>query len=157
MISDKRLLFMPAILVAVSDLGSKSIAEAILTARTIEILPVLSLALGHNTGVSFGMLADSHPWITLAVSSAALALILVAGFALRSGLEKVALGLIIGGGAANLADRLMDGAVTDFISLHAGQWRLPTFNLADVAITVGAALLIASFVTMHGSTDPKEQ
>nr|WP_296578114.1 signal peptidase II [Phreatobacter sp.] len=46
------------------------------------------------------------------------------------------------GGFANLADRLHDGVVTDFIDLHAGGLHFPTFNLADVVITLGAALLL---------------
>jgi len=53
-----------------------------------------------------------------------------------------ALGLILGGGLGNLWDRLQYGYVVDFISLHYGGWYWPAFNIADSAISLGAAILI---------------
>jgi signal peptidase II len=55
----------------------------------------------------------------------------------------MALGLIAGGAIGNIYDRMRQGAVTDFIDLHLGAWHWPTFNTADIAIVVGAAILIA--------------
>ncbi len=53
-----------------------------------------------------------------------------------------ALGLILGGGLGNLWDRLNYGYVVDFISVHYGDWYWPAFNIADSAISLGAAILI---------------
>jgi signal peptidase II len=54
----------------------------------------------------------------------------------------VGIALIAGGAAGNLLDRLLHGGVTDFLELRAGHFRWPAFNLADSAITIGAALII---------------
>ena len=55
--------------------------------------------------------------------------------------EAAGIGAIIGGAAANIADRLADGAVTDFLDFYIGSYHWPAFNVADSAITVGAVLL----------------
>lgn len=74
-------------------------------------------------------------------------LLVVCGFAIRSGLSSgwplVGLGLIAGGGLANWLDRLLHGgAVTDYVSVGVGPLRTGIFNLADVAVMAGAALLL---------------
>lgn len=102
----------------------------------------LRLTLGENAGVAFGLLRDSLlvPWL------AALALIVFASFLARplsgSRTGSVSLGLILGGGIANLLDRLGDGRVTDYLDAGLGNWRWPTFNLPDVAITTGFVLAV---------------
>ena len=55
---------------------------------------------------------------------------------------SLALSLILGGALGNVIDRLLHGYVVDFIQVHYGGWYFPSFNVADSAITVGAALLI---------------
>jgi len=54
----------------------------------------------------------------------------------------IALPLIIGGALGNLYDRLVHGYVVDFLSFHAAGWYYPAFNVADIAITLGAVALI---------------
>ncbi|GIK49921.1 MAG: lipoprotein signal peptidase [Alphaproteobacteria bacterium] len=108
----------------------------------IELAPWLDLVLVRNTGVSFGLLQAAPLWLLAAIT-----LLIVLWFAVWMWREArsaacVGLGLIIGGAVSNLADRLGDGAVTDFIDAHWGDWSWPTFNVADVAITVGAAILL---------------
>jgi signal peptidase II len=61
-------------------------------------------------------------------------------------LEVLALGLIAGGAAGNVVDRVSRGAVTDFLDFHVGAWHWPAFNTADAAITVGVVLLFTSSV-----------
>lgn len=61
----------------------------------------------------------------------------------RRTIEATALGLIAGGAAGNIVDRVHQGAVTDFLDFHIGNWHWPTFNMADVAISIGVALLPA--------------
>jgi len=55
---------------------------------------------------------------------------------------RAALGFILGGACGNLYDRIVNGTVTDFVEVHAGQHYFPAFNVADSAITVGACLLL---------------
>jgi len=62
----------------------------------------------------------------------------------RSRLESTSLGRVIGGAVGNVVDRLRRGAVTDFIDAHYAGWHWPTFNVADIGIVCGVALLLAS-------------
>jgi lipoprotein signal peptidase len=114
----------------------------------IVLLPVLNLRLGFNTGVTFGIFADSAAgavWLLVLIKLAVVAFLGHWLWRSAAGLECAALGLIIGGAFGNIADRLRIGAVVDFIDAHYGGWHWPTFNMADVAIVCGvAALIVAS-------------
>ncbi|KFL32347.1 hypothetical protein JP75_05230 [Devosia riboflavina] len=140
------------------DASTKEAALMYLDGGSIPVLPVLNLTLGFNRGVSFGMFAGdgTEGWwaivlLTLAICSA------VAWLWHRSPrlLERIGYALILGGALGNLVDRISDGAVTDFVDLHAGGWHFPTFNLADVAITFGVILLLVS--TIRGVVARDEQ
>jgi len=113
--------------------------------RIIGILPFFNLRLGYNTGISFGMFADQIEGY--ATSFALFKMLVTAGlivWALRtaSALERWGLALIAGGAAGNILDRYRQGGVTDFLDFFWNGWHYPTFNLADVAITVGAGLML---------------
>lgn len=101
-----------------------------------------------NTGIAFGLLSGAaSKWISflLVLCSASVILLLVwllfAGHAGRAE-SQAGIALIAGGAAGNLLDRLLHGGVTDFLELRAGNFRWPAFNLADSAITIGAALIL---------------
>jgi len=111
----------------------------------IALLPVLNLRLGFNTGVTFGMFAESAAgavWLLVGIKLAVVASLLHWLWRAASRIEAVAIGLIIGGAVGNILDRLRIGAVTDFIDAHYGGWHWPTFNMADVAIVCGVTLLV---------------
>jgi signal peptidase II len=111
----------------------------------ITVLPVLNLRLGFNTGVTFGMFADSAAgaaWVLVLVTLAITGVLLGLLWRTASRLEALALGLVIGGALGNAVDRLRIGAVVDFLDAHYAGWHWPTFNMADVAIVCGVALLI---------------
>ncbi|WP_234797307.1 signal peptidase II [Agrobacterium pusense] len=114
--------------------------------RVIELTPFFNLTLGFNTGVSFGMFQDfflERPLVLAGIKMViAVALVVWAMRTVRM-IEATALGLIAGGAAGNIVDGVRQGAVTDFLDFHVGTWHWPTFNMADVAITTGAALLMA--------------
>lgn len=115
--------------------------------REIPVLPFLNLILTFNRGVSFGMFADQLadvPGILGGVKILVVLGLLVWAFLSRSVAEAVSLGLIAGGAAGNIVDRLRDGAVTDFIDMYVGSWHWPAYNLADVAIFCGAVVLVWS-------------
>jgi signal peptidase II len=105
-----------------------------------------------NKGAAFGMFADSdHPLRTVLLIGVSLAVAVFIAFALlrpaKSGLAPTrvtvaGLALVLGGAAGNLYDRIVHGQVTDFLEFYTGDWRFAAFNVADSAITVGAALLI---------------
>jgi signal peptidase II len=108
----------------------------------------LNLVLVHNTGAAFGFLSSAGGWqniFFIAIALAASAFILWMSWRLESKdrLLAIALMLVLGGALGNLLDRLIHGYVIDFIDVYYGTWHWPAFNVADSAITVGAALLIA--------------
>ena len=103
----------------------------------------MDLLLGYNSGVAFSLGADAPAAVVVAVTAVITTGIAIAAWRVaRWGGRTlhVALALVLGGAVANLLDRSADGIVTDY--LHTGWW--PTFNLADVAIVVGGALLAVS-------------
>lgn len=109
-------------------------------AEAIPLLPGLSLRLMFNPGVSFGMFSGS-PWpvtIVTAVMTLALAIWFVRS---RTEREYLAIGCIMAGAVSNLVDRLVNGAVTDFLSFGDPSAPLFTNNLADIWITLGVILL----------------
>ena len=114
--------------------------------HTIEIAPFLNLKLSFNTGVSFGMFRElfvEQPLLLAAIMAAIAAGLLIWAVRTTRRIETFALGLIAGGAAGNVVDRVRHGAVTDFLDLHVGDWHWPTFNMADVMISIGVVLLIA--------------
>ena len=118
-----------------------------------EILPVLNLVLVRNRGISFGILSGAGIpaglFTILGVGLVALLAVWLARAADR--ITAVALGLMIGGALGNIIDRIRQGAVTDFIDLHAGGWHWPAFNLADVAICSGVVLLLLAGLRKSGA------
>jgi signal peptidase II len=105
------------------------------------------LTLVYNKGAAFSFLASAdgwQRWFFIAVGFAAMAFILY--LLVRHGSQKlfgVALSLILGGAIGNVLDRVLEGQVVDFLLAHWNdRWYFPAFNVADAAITAGAALLI---------------
>jgi signal peptidase II len=128
-----------AAVVAVDQLSKGLVREQIARGDSIEVLPFLDFENTRNRGIAFGLAGDVSPALIGAAIAALLGLL---GFlSLRSEADPLIwlpAGLLVGGALGNLADRVRDGAVTDFIDFPA--W--PTFNLADVSIVVGVMLLV---------------
>lgn len=100
----------------------------------------------HNTGAAFSFLADHGGWQRwLFVGIGVVATILIV-WQLRKHPEQkffcFAISSILGGAIGNVVDRLQHGYVVDFLDFHLGGWHYPAFNVADIAICVGAASLI---------------
>lgn len=110
------------------------------------VFPGFDLLLVHNTGAAFSFLSNAggwQRWILTGVS-AVVSIGLFLWFwrlSRRQLLLGFALAIILGGALGNLYDRWTLGYVIDFISLYYGEWRFATFNIADAAISIGAALL----------------
>jgi signal peptidase II len=116
--------------------------------ETVRVLPVFNVALLHNTGAAFSMLAGEPGWQRWFFVALALVIFgLIVAWLVRmpaSGGRWVAAGLalVAGGAVGNVWDRLSLGYVIDFLQFHWEGWFFPAFNVADSAITVGAIMLI---------------
>jgi signal peptidase II len=119
----------------------------------IELTSFFNLVLVFNKGAAFSFLSDAAGWQTPVLVAFALgAAVIVAALLARSpGRRMFCAGLacILGGAVGNVIDRLRLGHVVDFLDLHAAGWHWPAFNVADSAITVGAALLILDGFRHH--------
>lgn len=118
--------------------------------QPVSVGPFLDLVMVWNRGISYGLFAQdtaAGAWILLAIKAAAVVLLLVWLSRVETRLGAVAIGLIVGGAVGNAVDRLIYGAVADFFYLHAGGLSWYVFNLADVAIVVGVALLLYESVS----------
>ncbi len=100
----------------------------------------------HNSGAAFSFLAGSSGWqrwffTVIGLAAAALIMWLLKSHSGQK-LFALALACILGGAIGNVIDRLLYGYVVDFLDFHWHHWHFPAFNVADSAITIGAACLI---------------
>lgn len=122
----------------------------------IVLLPIFRLYYVENRGVSLGMLtADSEieRWLLVALTGAIAVGVSVWIARERNRWDVAALALVLGGALGNLWDRVLEGRVTDFLFFHYAGWSWPAFNVADSAISVGAAMLILD--SFRKDKDPK--
>jgi len=134
--------------VAAAAAGADQLTKSFVSSRlglghTVEVLGPFTIHHVRNTGIAFGLFAHSTSIVIVLTGFAIGALVLFfARSARRHPLLPAAVGLVLGGSASNLVDRLRLGHVTDFLDLD--YW--PAFNLADTFIVVGVGLLFLSFV-----------
>lgn len=119
----------------------------------------LNFAYAQNTGVAFSMFddhGDSGRWVLSGVAFIASALVLYFFWKTPRSDDRIlgALALLLAGIVGNVVDRARLGFVVDFIDVQFGNWHYPTFNVADMAICVGAGLLI---LDMFLRKDPKKE
>lgn len=110
------------------------------------LLPFFDFTLLYNRGAAFSFLASGEGWqrwlfTIIALGASALILHLLRRHPGQT-LFCTSLSLILGGAIGNLADRLYHGHVIDFLLFYWNDWYFPAFNVADISITCGAALLI---------------
>ena len=110
------------------------------------ITSFFNIVRAHNTGAAFSFLSDAGGWQRWLFTGIGVAATIFIVWQLRAHpgqkLFGFALSSILGGAVGNVVDRLMHGYVVDFLDFHASGWHFPAFNLADSAITLGAACLI---------------
>ncbi len=106
----------------------------------------LNLVMVYNKGAAFSFLSDQSGWQRYFFSALAAAVsIFIVWMLNRNANERLfcwSLSLILGGAIGNLIDRLAYGHVIDFLDVHVNAWHWPAFNVADGAITIGAALFV---------------
>lgn len=115
----------------------------------------------RNTGVAFGMFATpggEASWMLSALGLVALTLVLAyfAATPRDHRLLLLSLALVLGGAVGNLLDRMVSGAVTDFLDVYVGTHHWPSFNVADSAITIGIALMAIDAFRSHSRDDATE-
>ncbi len=107
----------------------------------------LRIRVSTNTGAIFGILSGSRV-LLLAITLVSVAALIYFAYRMRFApiSRRVYIGLIIGGAFGNLIDRLASGEVVDFIDMGIGGYRWPTYNIADIAVTLGAVLIMIGFI-----------
>ena len=142
------LFFAVAAIVVILDQASKALIWAAFHERggTDLIDGVLRIRLSTNTGAVMGILSQSRPAL-IAITLVSIVALIYFAYRMRyaPALKRVCLGLVLGGAFGNLIDRIATGRVVDFIDMGIGSYRWPTYNVADIAVTVGAVVLIAGF------------
>ncbi len=136
-----------AIAVVLMDQVSKITMTRLLVYGQSEVVnPFFNLVMVYNQGAAFSFLANSGGWQRWFFSALALAVsISIIWMLNRNASQRMfcwSLSLILGGAVGNLIDRLAYGHVIDFLDVHVGNWHWPAFNVADSAITIGAALFV---------------
>lgn len=114
--------------------------------ESVNILPIFNLTYARNTGAAFSLLANHDGWqkyffIVLAIVISAVLVYFLKKNSASQKLQNSAYALIIGGALANMVDRAYNGFVVDFLDFYWQNWHYPTFNVADIAICIGAGLL----------------
>lgn len=149
-----------SVLVIALDLSTKSIASHYLVLKeSIAVFPGFNWTLRHNTGAAFSFLSEESGWQRWFFSFIAIAVSTGIGVwlkRLRSNQVWLAVGLalILGGALGNVWDRITLGYVVDFIEVYYGRWFWPAFNVADSAITLGAAVIIID--SLRGQKKPEK-
>lgn len=136
------------LLIIITDQASKYLAEQLLVLhQPVAIIPFFNFTLAYNTGAAFSFLHQAGGWQNLFFIAIALVMSIVLLVMLyrtpRKELQfSLALWLVLGGAIGNVIDRLRISKVVDFIDFYIGEWHFATFNIADIAISIGAFLLI---------------
>ncbi len=141
-----RWLGLSALIIVLDQLSKAWITHHFSYGESLTILGVFNLVLAHNTGAAFSMLNDAGGWQRWMFSAIAIVASVWIVWLLRKHLQQklfcLALALILGGALGNLMDRIAYGYVVDFLDFHWDRYHFPAFNIADSAITCGAALML---------------
>lgn len=127
------------------------------------IEPFLNWTLAYNYGAAFSFLADQGGWQKWLFASLSIIMSLFIALYLtraprQAKLLNVGLAMILGGAIGNLIDRVRIGKVIDFIHVHyADVWHYPIFNIADIAICVGVAIVVIDMVFLENKRNSKYQ
>lgn len=135
-----------AIVIVLDQLTKHWVSQSLALREVVPVLPSFNLVLAHNTGAAFSFLAAAGGWQRgFFIAIAAVASVVIVHLLRRhpgQRLFSLALALILGGALGNLIDRIRFGHVVDFLDFYVQGWHWPAFNVADMAITCGAALLV---------------
>lgn len=142
----RKWLALAAVIVVIDQITKYFIVQNFVLHETLFVTSFFNLVRVHNAGAAFSLLADAGGWqrvffIVIAVVASVWVVWLLRRYSQQT-LFCLALGMILGGAIGNLIDRVLFGAVVDFVQVHYAGYFFPAFNVADSAITCGAGLLI---------------
>lgn len=139
-------LALSAAVVVLDQLTKHWVTQSLGLREVIPMMPSFNLVLAHNAGAAFSFLAGAGGWQRgFFIGVAVVASVVIVHLLRKHHGEKLfslALALILGGALGNLIDRIRFGHVVDFLDFYVQTWHWPAFNVADMAITAGAGLLI---------------
>lgn len=135
-----------AVVIVLDQITKQWVSQSLEVQDVIPVTSYFNLVLAHNAGAAFSFLAGAGGWQRGFFSLIAMVAAVVIVHLLRKHygekLFSLALVLILGGALGNLIDRVLFGHVIDFLDFYVQAWHWPAFNVADMAITGGAGLLI---------------
>jgi len=142
----KRWLLVAVVVIVLDQLSKAAISSHFVYGESMAVTSFFNLVLAHNTGAAFSFLSDAggiQRWIFTII--AIVASVWIVWLLRKHQSEKLfsfALAFILGGAIGNLIDRIAYGYVVDFLDFYWGAYHFAAFNVADSAITCGAALMI---------------
>lgn len=135
-----------AVVIALDQITKQWVVHAFNHHEVLPVMAYFNLTLAYNPGAAFSFLAGAGGWQRIFFAAIAVIASVVIIHLLRKHPKQtlfcIALSLILGGALGNLWDRLLIGRVVDFLDFYVNDHHWPAFNVADSAITVGAALMI---------------
>ena len=142
----RKWLTLALVIVVLDQITKYVIVQKFVLHETLFVTSFFNLVRVHNAGAAFSFLADAGGWQRLFFIAVSVVASIWIVWLLRQYPQQrifcLALGMILGGAVGNLIDRVMFGAVVDFLQFHYAGYYFPSFNVADSAITCGAGLLI---------------
>ncbi len=146
-ITKKHLLLVIAIIITIATVAMDQYSKFLVLTKVnqdpLVILPFLNIVSVWNKGISFGILSNTKYSNILFFCTAMLIVSILVYLSFKDkGKNILPYSLIIGGGIANIIDRINYGAVFDFIDFHMGKYHWPAFNIADSAIFIGIVFLL---------------
>ena len=157
--------YLLSMVVVTLDQWTKWLAETKLSFHepVAVIEPFLNWTLAYNYGAAFSLLADAGGWQKwffsgLAFVMSVFLIIYLLKVPRQAKLLSVGLALVLGGAVGNLIVRLLNGKVTVFIHVHyADVWQYPIFNIADIGICIGIALIVIDMLFLEGKRQDKRK
>ena len=146
--------------IALDQLTKYAVSNAMAYGTSIAVAPFFNLVHVHNRGAAFSFLGDASGWQRYFFTGIALlASVWIVWLLRRHPAQKLfclALSLILGGALGNVIDRVLVGAVVDFLDFHAAGWHWPAFNVADSGISVGVVMLVWVMLRESGTPSNHE-
>lgn len=134
------------VLLVLDRITKAAVIDTLAYGAFVHVTPFFNLCHVRNTGAAFSFLGDAGGWQIFAFAGIALLVTAACLFFLwrhaKRNLFACSMALVISGALGNLWDRLVYGFVTDFLDFHAFGYHWPAFNVADICICIGAALLV---------------
>ena len=139
-ISSKLIAFLVFFILLSDQISKWLVVNSLTLGESYHIFPFFNIVMVQNNGITFGILKGTIPSAVL-IFVAVVAMIFVFIWARRNKHYMLPATLIISGAIGNIIDRIVHGAVIDFLDFHLYGYHWPAFNIADSAIVIGAAIL----------------